>query len=144
MNVITFNFVNKVLKKMGCQKQLQQLQACLCHEGSAWCWGREPREEDVQQIMTLKRTVKEHSAQIKAQSAQLEQIRAEVLLREDNYNKTFANGGTGPAVLGVDRALTADENLSNWMLKKPVRSPSKQSRTSVARTTSLSVPRTSF
>eukprot|EP00884_Botryococcus_braunii_P009725 jgi/Botrbrau1/18754/Bobra.0386s0077.1 len=107
---------------------------------------REPREEDVEQIMSLKRTVKEQSAQIQAQASQLEQIRAEVLLREDNYNKTFANGGgTGPSVLAVDRALTADEQLSSWMLPKPVRrSSSKQSRASVSRTTSLNGPRPSF
>ncbi len=99
----------------------------------------------MEQIMSLKRTVKEQSAQIQVQSAQLEQIRAEVLLREDNYNKTFANGGTGPSVLVVDRALTADENLSSWMLTKPVRrTTSKQSRASMSRTTSLNGPRPSF
>jgi hypothetical protein len=42
----------------------------------------------------------------------------EMLLREDNYNNHFANGGVGKQVLGVDRALSSGEDVASWMLKR--------------------------
>lgn len=91
----------------------------------------------------LRGKLMEQSDRNKVLSAQLQQIKAEVLLREENYNKTFANGGKGSSVLAVDSALSAQDTLSNWMLSKPLRrTSSKQSRTptSLSRTASLSLP----
>lgn len=36
-------------------------------------------------------------------------MRGELLLREDNYNRTFSNGGAGQRALAVDRALAAPQ-----------------------------------
>ena len=45
------------------------------------------------------------------------QLRREMLLREENYNKTFRNGGVGERVLGVDSAIGAQQEVVDWMLK---------------------------
>lgn len=43
---------------------------------------------------------------------------AELLLREDNYNNTFANGGAGKAKLNVGKAQNAQNATMDWMLGK--------------------------
>lgn len=42
----------------------------------------------------------------------------EMLLREDNYNNRFANGGAGKQVLAVSRASSSAQEMAEWMLKK--------------------------
>lgn len=55
----------------------------------------------------------------------------EMLLREDNYNNHFANGGVGKQVLGVDRALSSGDDVASWMFKR--NSSSMQRSSSSAR-----------
>ncbi len=45
-------------------------------------------------------------------------LRAELLLREESYNKHFKNGGAGEKVLAVGAALNAQSGVMDWMLKK--------------------------
>lgn len=42
----------------------------------------------------------------------------EMLLREDNYNNRFANGGAGRHKLAVDKAMSSTQDVSEWMLKR--------------------------
>ena len=42
----------------------------------------------------------------------------EMLLREDNYNNHFANGGVGKHQLAVNRATSSAAEVAEWMLKK--------------------------
>lgn len=79
---------------------------------------RESRDEDLAQILHLKHKVKEQSQQMRTLQDNLEQMRAEILLREENYNKTFASGGAGQRVLAVNKALSAGNDVTNWMLKR--------------------------
>lgn len=57
----------------------------------------------------------------------------EMLLREENYNNHFANGGVGKQVLGVDRALSSGEDVTGWMLPSFKRNSSIQRSSSSAR-----------
>jgi hypothetical protein len=41
-----------------------------------------------------------------------------MLLREDNYNNHFANGGAGRQKLAVGRASGSAQEVADWMLKK--------------------------
>jgi hypothetical protein len=45
------------------------------------------------------------------------QLRGEMLLREENYNKHFRNGGLGERVLDVVLAAGAQSEVVGWMLK---------------------------
>jgi hypothetical protein len=45
------------------------------------------------------------------------QLRGEMLLREENYNKHFRNGGLGERVLDVGLAAGAQNEVVGWMLK---------------------------
>jgi hypothetical protein len=45
------------------------------------------------------------------------QLRGEMLLREENYNKHFRNGGLGERVLDVGLAAGAQSEVMGWMLK---------------------------
>jgi hypothetical protein len=45
------------------------------------------------------------------------QLRGEMLLREENYNKHFRNGGAGARVLDVTSAAGSQQGLVDWMLK---------------------------
>ena len=80
-------------------------------------WCRESRAEDVLQIQQLSALVNTQASQIQASEDKLQQMRAELLLREDNYNKTFSNGGAGRRTLAVDKALSTQNQVVDWMLK---------------------------
>ena len=58
----------------------------------------------------------------------------EMLLREDNYNNRFANGGAGKQVLAVGRASSSAQEMAEWMLKKkgPASSSFKRTASDVA------------
>jgi hypothetical protein len=58
----------------------------------------------------------------------------ELLLREDNYNNHFANGGKGKQMLSVNRASSSALEVADWMLKKR---PSASSNSSFRRTASI-------
>ncbi|KAL0032297.1 hypothetical protein WJX79_003383 [Trebouxia sp. C0005] len=78
---------------------------------------RESRAEDVAQIQQLSSLVTSQATELQATEVKLQQMRAELLLREDNYNKTFSNGGAGRRTLAVDKALTTQSQVVDWMLK---------------------------
>lgn len=50
---------------------------------------REPREQDVMRIAQLEAGLQEREAGLHAAAKQLAQLRGEMLLREENYNKHF-------------------------------------------------------
>ena len=78
---------------------------------------RESRSEDVARIAELTALATSQAAQLQDSENKLQQMRAELLLREDNYNKTFSNGGAGRRTLAVDKALTTQNQVVDWMLK---------------------------
>lgn len=57
-------------------------------------------------------------AQVRTSEERMQQLRAELLLREENYNKHFKNGGAGEKVLSVGAAMNAQAGVMDWMLKK--------------------------
>ena len=94
--------------------------ACLhtqCAHVKNNCCCRESRDEDVLQIQQLSSLVTSQANELQASKDKLQQMRAELLLREDNYNKTFSNGGAGRRTLAVDRALTTQTQVVDLMLK---------------------------
>jgi predicted RNase H-like nuclease (RuvC/YqgF family) len=84
----------------------------------------ESRKEDLKRIQELTHEISSRDAEImkcQKQTAELQrklhELHGELLLREDNYNKTFANGGVGMHVLNVSQAMNAEKELIDWMLK---------------------------
>ena len=61
--------------------------------------------------------VQSQSEHIAGLDNHLQQLRGELLLREENYNKTFANGGAGERTLSVNKAISAQQDVRDWMLK---------------------------
>ena len=60
-------------------------------------------------IAGLETTVAAQLNSIQQSEEKLANMRSELLLREDNYNKTFSNGGAGQRALAVDKAMTAQQ-----------------------------------
>ena len=60
-------------------------------------------------IAALETTVAAQLNSIQQSEEKLANMRSELLLREDNYNKTFSNGGAGQRALAVDKAVTAQQ-----------------------------------
>eukprot|EP00892_Ulva_mutabilis_P012739 jgi/Ulvmu1/9838/UM056_0079.1 len=79
---------------------------------------RGPREEDVERIRMLMATLEDRDAQIAAFEERYNELHNEMLLREDNYNNRFANGGAGRHKLAVDKAMSSTQDVSAWMLKR--------------------------
>ncbi len=77
---------------------------------------RESREEDVRRIGELETAVRKLEELVRSSEERMAQLRAELLLREENYNKHFKNGGAGEKVLNVDSALHAKTDVVDWML----------------------------
>ncbi|KAK9864422.1 hypothetical protein WJX84_004075 [Apatococcus fuscideae] len=82
---------------------------------------RESRQEDVAKIADLRRIVQEQAAANAIAENNLQQMRAELLLREHNFNKTFQGGG-GLQALAVDKAMNAQKGVVDWMIKPKARS----------------------
>lgn len=87
---------------------------------------RESRPEDLERIRQLTKDLAARDgsiAKLEGQVAELERkmqrMHGELLLREDNYNKTFTNGGAGVTVLNVSQAMNASQSVMDWMLKPP-------------------------
>jgi hypothetical protein len=78
---------------------------------------REPRAEDVAKIEELERLVMQKEEALSDAEQRMTQLRREMLLREENYNKHFRNGGVGERVLGVESAIGAHQEVVDWMLK---------------------------
>lgn len=57
------------------------------------CEHRPPREQDVERIASLEAITTEQMAQLRQLEAQLATLRSDLLLREENYNRTFAKAG---------------------------------------------------
>jgi hypothetical protein len=96
------------------------VEAALCDqlaEAQARWEAQEPRKEDVARISDLEAAVCERGAALQAAQARLGQLRGEMLLREETYNKRFSNGGAGARVLDVEAALGAEQGVLDWMLK---------------------------
>ena len=73
------------------------------------CPCRESRADDLMRIAGLEATVAAQHNSIQQSEEKLANMRSELLLREDNYNKTFSNGGAGQRALAVDKAMTAQQ-----------------------------------
>ena len=82
---------------------------------------RESRLEDVAKIADLRRVVHEQANTNTVAENNLQQMRAELLLREHNFNKTFQGGG-GLQALAVDKAVNAQKGVVDWMIKPKARS----------------------
>lgn len=78
--------------------------------------GREPRREDMERIGELESMVRAKDGQLKASEDQMHKLRREMLLREDNYNKHFKNGGVAERVLDVSSALESSQGVVSWMI----------------------------
>lgn len=76
---------------------------------------REPREEDVARIHQLESALYSAEEQVRTAEERMQQLRAELLLREDNYNKHFKNGGAGDKVLNVGSAMKSGADVMDWM-----------------------------
>ena len=92
---------------------------------------RYPRKEDLERIRELTSALAGKSAeaadlhkQVGERDSRLQRLNGELLLREDNYNKTFAHGGAGLRVLDVSQAMSAQQTVTDWMLKPS--SPNKK------------------
>ena len=78
---------------------------------------RPSREDDVERIAALQASEVEQRARIARLDAQLTQMKAELLLREDSYNKRFASaGGAAGRRVSVSRALESEDEVMGWML----------------------------
>ncbi len=78
---------------------------------------REPRPEDVARIRALEGELRSREAALATAEDRMAALRGEMLLREDNYNKHFANGGAGQRVLDVAAAMGSQQGVVGWMLK---------------------------
>lgn len=97
---------------------------------------RESRQEDLDNIARLDTLSRTQAGELRLIEERMAQLRGELLLREENYNKTFSNGGAGEKTLSVDKALNAQQGVVDWMLKGNSRrrvttdgKPSKSERT---------------
>lgn len=59
--------------------------------------------------------------QVRTNEERMAQLRAELLLREESYNKHFKNGGAGERMLNVGAALNAQVMFSSWLCFLPLR-----------------------
>jgi hypothetical protein len=55
---------------------------------------------------------------VRTAEERMQQLRAELLLREESYNKNFKNGGAGERALNVGSAINADASVMGWMLNR--------------------------
>lgn len=76
---------------------------------------RESRTEDVHKIKTLENENLKHKQQLIELQETLDQARRQMLLREENYNKHFRNGGAADRVLNVNQAKSSNTKINDWM-----------------------------
>ena len=78
---------------------------------------RPSREEDLHCIASLHASEAELRTRVARQDVQLTQMKAELLLREESYNKRFAiAGGAAGRRLSVNRAKGSHDEMMDWML----------------------------
>lgn len=98
------------------EAQQSALAAELAELQARWA-AREPRPEDVAAIGELKAVLAAREEALRTSEERMAQLRGEMLLREENYNKHFRNGGMGERVLDVGLAASAQSEVVSWMLK---------------------------
>ena len=64
-------------------------------------------------------SILELHADLGKMESNLQQLHREMILREDNYTKTFVNGGAGMRQPDVRQALNTRQDLVDWMTKQP-------------------------
>ena len=74
---------------------------------------RPSREEDLHCVASLHASEAELRTRVARQDVQLTQMKAELLLREESYNKRFSNAG---GRLSVNRAKGSHGEMMDWML----------------------------
>mmetsp|Transcript_13940 Transcript_13940/g.37680 ORF Transcript_13940/g.37680 Transcript_13940/m.37680 type:complete len:170 (+) Transcript_13940:3-512(+) len=79
---------------------------------------RGPRDEDVELIQQLQQKNGELTELMRTSEERMAKLRAEMLLREENYNNHFKNGGAGTKMLNANAAMNAQSGVMDWMLKK--------------------------
>ena len=78
---------------------------------------RPSRREDVTCIASLQESDTEQRSRLARLDAQLIQMKAELLLREDSYNKRFASaGGAAGTRVSVSRAQESQDEMIGWMM----------------------------
>ncbi|WIA30201.1 hypothetical protein OEZ86_000293 [Tetradesmus obliquus] len=98
------------------EAQRSALAADLAALQARWA-AREPRPEDVATIADLRAALAAREEALRTAEDRMAQLRGEMLLREENYNKHFRNGGMGQRVLDVGLAAGAQSEVMSWMLK---------------------------
>ncbi len=100
----------------GAAEQHAVLSAALADLQEQW-QQRPSRPEDVARIEALEQAVRERDEALRTSEERMAQLRSEMLLREENYNKHFRNGGLGEKVLDVGAAMGSQQGVVDWMLK---------------------------
>jgi hypothetical protein len=98
------------------EAQRSALAADLAALQARWA-AREPRPEDVAAIAELRAALAAREEALRTAEDRMAQLSGEMLLREENYNKHFRNGGMGERVLDVGLAAGAQSKVMGWMLK---------------------------
>lgn len=83
---------------------------------------RESRQEDIERIASLEITLSAKEQEARKNAEQMVQLRNEMLLREDNYNKHFRNGGQAEKVLDVKGAMASTKGITDWLIQSKKRS----------------------
>ncbi len=86
------------------------------------------RPEDLERIARLEEVLQSREEALRTVEERMALLRNELLLREDNYNKHFRNGGLGERVLDVASAQGSQQGLKDWMLKSKRRSTNESGR----------------
>lgn len=96
---------------------------------------RESRHEDILKIKRLEESLEIKEKESKERANQMNQLRNEMLLREDNYNKHFRNGGKADKVLNVESAMASTKGLTDWLVSSKKRQPVKSGKARARRET---------
>lgn len=89
----------------------------LCSTNVLFVYVRPSRAEDLQRITSLQASEAELRARGVRLDSQLSQMKAELLLREESYNKRFAStGGAAGRRLSVNSAKASHDEVMDWML----------------------------
>ncbi|GAX74041.1 hypothetical protein CEUSTIGMA_g1491.t1 [Chlamydomonas eustigma] len=89
---------------------------------------RPPRDEDVARIRKLEVALAEAEELVRTSEERMQQLRAELLLREETYNNHFKNGGAGEKVLNAGNAVNADASVMSWMLNRKASAKGKDAK----------------
>lgn len=82
---------------------------------------RESRPEDIERIVHLETELSAKQEEARKSAERMMQLRNEMLLREDNYNKHFRNGGQAEKVLDVKGAMASTKGITDWLIQSKKR-----------------------